>query len=135
MNQQLQVQIEIPEQALSDLLTTAWEGGSDYWTPSYDAQAHRRGGEPNIEQNQLDVMSIEFHTPTGDDDCPEPVKLAKVGTNDIGFAIAKVLNGEVKVGDHIKRDLANNIREVGACDADTADVLLQVATFGEVVYG
>ena len=131
----LNVNVEIPETHLCDLLTTAWEGGSDYWTPSYDAQATRRGGDEDGELRHLDVVLITYHTPGGDGDCNEPVTLHIVGPEQIGQAIGLVLNGTVKVGDHILKDLQNNLEEVGACDADTADVLLQVATFGEIIYG
>jgi hypothetical protein len=129
------VNIEIPESALCDLLTTAWEGGSDFWTPSYDARAIRRGGEPNDLMNHLDVVQIIFHTPGGDEEFNEPVKCEVIGPHEIGFAIAKVLNGTALAGKHILEDIHSNIEELGACDADTADVLLQVATFGEIVYG
>ena len=131
----LNVSLEIPETDLCDLLTTAWEGGSDFWTPSYDAKAVRRGGEKTSDLRELDVVLIEFQTPGGDDEFNQEVIRTSVGPDQIGEAISKVLNGTVQVGDHIIKDLQNNIQEVGMCDADTADVLLQVATFGEIIYG
>lgn len=129
------VTIEIPEKALCDLLTTAWEGGSDYWTAPYSAHAHRRGGEPDGYAGELDVMKITFDSPDGDDEFNEPVKLAEITGADIGRAIAAVLSGTASAGDQIHKDLVDNINDLGACDANTADVLLQVATFGEIVYG
>lgn len=129
------VTLELPEKDCCDLLTTAWEGGSDYWTPAYDAKGIRRGGPEDPELRHLDVVRIEYQTPDGDDEFNEPVKQPVVNAAAMAAAIAKVLNGEVEVGQHIKDDINHNIREVGACDADTADVLLQIATFGEIIYG
>lgn len=132
---QLNVTVEIPEKDLCDLLTTAWEGGSDYWSASYDARAIRRGGDKQNDLSEFDVVQIEYQTPGGDDEFNEPVKQQTIAPADIGNAIAIVLNRAIKVGDHIIKDLENNIQEVGLCDADTADVLLQVATFGDIIYG
>lgn len=133
---QLNVILELPVNDLCDLLTTAWEGGSDHWTAAYDARATRRN-EP-IEGEvlrELDVVKIDYQTPGGDDEFNEPVKQQQIEPADIGRAIERVMNRSVEVADHIIKDLESNIQEVGACDADTADVLLQVATFGEIVYG
>lgn len=131
----LNVNLEIPETHLCDLLTTAWEGGSDFWTYAYEAHATRRGGEHSSDLRELDVVKIDFGTPEGNDEFNEPVKAAVIGPEQIGEAIGKVMNRQVKVGDHIIKDLENNLEKVGACDADTADVLLQVATFGDIIYG
>jgi hypothetical protein len=133
---QLNVTLEIPETHLCDLLTTAWEGGSDHWTPAYDARSVRRKEPVEGEiLRELDVIRIVYQTPDGNDEFNEPVQTNEVGPEQIAAAIGAVMNGAVEVGDHIRKDIENNINEVGACDADTADVLLQVATFGSIIYG
>ena len=49
---------------------------------------------------------------------------------DIAYAIGKIIAGTVPVDPGTRADLLN-----GDYDADTADAIIQVATFGELVYG
>lgn len=59
----------------------------------------------------------------------EPLDYVFTG-RDIAYAIGRIIAGAVAVDPGTRADLIN-----GDYDGDTADAIIQVATFGEVVYG
>lgn len=52
-------------------------------------------------------------------------------------AISKVFHNEIKVSQATRGDIVSAVKEddYGYIDSDAADVLLQTACFGEIVYG
>jgi len=47
-------------------------------------------------------------------------------------AVGKIIAGEIKISDGLRTQI---IRDLPSCDADAADCIVQVACFGEIVYG
>lgn len=92
----------------SDLLITAAEGGSNYWA---DFEELADGAYRIVEQEQ-----------SGD-----AVVLAEVTP----LMMAKACQKAIELYQHNHKIIA----DVDLHDAETADIVLQVATFGELVYG
>lgn len=128
---------------LTDVLTTAVEGGIGYWStvseyhwydPSLDqGTALHNAGEPNA------YVTVHEH----DDSELDPGVVQTIGVEEIAEALRKIGNGEVQ---HLHPDIANIIRvnnltngehdgKVEDIDASLADVIVQVAVLGEVRYG
>lgn len=127
---ELNITLEIPEQQLRDFLTTAWEGGIDYWCDAYNPKANRN--------KDLDVEAIVFATPEGDDDYNEPIKVTTIGLEQIAAAFAKVLNEPTVapgLREIIQRKIINRALDDMDLDAGDCDNLVQIACFGEIVYG
>jgi hypothetical protein len=128
-----------PERAqfLADIITTAVEGGIQYWarvtayrwySPDLDGGTAEPG--PGGTANAYAIVV------DGED---EDQVGHEVGLDDI----ARVLNGLRSAeppkywnADAVRRVIAaNRDNDAGDIDADDADVILQLAIFGEVVYG
>jgi hypothetical protein len=141
-------------QDYSDILTAAIEGGITYW-----ANDRAEDGSVQVERimratdgDPLDIVfdklavedvsggSVALSTgaiiyPDGGGQRP----LVLVGFDAIKQAIEKLAAGEVKVRKDIRAVAARlhcgDSDAVGDADAEVADVIVQVALFGEVVYG
>lgn len=106
-----------------DVLTTAIESGSDYW-----------GSWAKVERD--DDLNVTFAIILNEDE----KEVGRVGRSDVIRAMKRILAGECTV---------SNATSVGNCalalsiaksdeahfDALESDAVLQVAVFGEVVYG
>jgi len=124
----LTVERQVPLEQVYDVLTTAVEGGSGYWLFGEDVQPRSAQA---IRNSDHDVTRIEFEVVVGSNDDGRRV----VTPQKIVDAAQKVLDGRVQV----RPDLVDQIGTLGTgrfdIDADAADVLVQVAAFGEIVYG
>lgn len=103
---------EISEQLIWDILITAVEGGSNYWTSGWDV--HR--------DSDLNVLSVRnIQTPDGEI-CEDvyPINIAD--------ALSEMAHDEL-----YSQTLWRIIN--GEYDAIDADVVFQFATLGELVYG
>lgn len=113
------VKWDVPEQLLRDLLVTAVEGGSDYWA---EYRRVMRDAELNIlsvhvrEQEASDQGGRHQHA----DITPASMALGLERLAQASFPAALT-------------HLANALKEEG--DAETADVVLQMAMFGKLIYG
>lgn len=109
------VRVEQPltRQMVDDLLTTAFDGGSNYW-----------------------CREVEVDEPD-DDGYPSAPRYACTLVTDDGerraFDIDKLVAGLALVAEKWPRHWADWVRCSG--DATTADVIIQAAVFGELVYG
>lgn len=122
----LSVTISIPIQNCYDVLTTAAEGGSNYWLFGDDAEDFL---DQDVKRNdQHDVVLIAFNAKDG--------KHFTISPAEIAIAFTKVIRCEVSVRSDLRTMIAS-LACGDACDIDAegADVLVQVAAFGEVVYG
>lgn len=105
----------ITDESIGDVLTTAFEGGSNYWATGvkvddfkgqdYASQAVGHGAEA--------VISI-------DEDTPEVLTREKM--------VVGIGKAATYLGQTVERFIENH-------DADDADLAVQFALFGEVVYG
>ena len=123
------VSVNVTDKLVSDFLMTAFDshyGSANYW-------ANYLSREGNNASDILDEIwySVKFREPDEDDTIHE------VNANKVVDAISKILNNEVQVSDYLveylRQAVAND--DAGYADGDVADVVVQVATFGNVVYG
>ena len=114
-------------QFLSDILHTSIEGGIDYWALYRNAGLH---GD-NLMSIQLRPDEPSFNRFDPRDDWQE-INIEKVAD-----AITKICTGTVRISkdrqDTISTALLAN--DAGMIDADLADCIVQVAAFGEIVFG
>lgn len=115
-------------QVLADILTTAIEGGSNYWIQNADSITRTENGDPVYITN----LRVLDGPPREGDPATFDVSLGVIADG-----IRRVLDGSVKTGPQAK--LAALAIAAAPDDADydagDADVFLQAGLFGEVVFG
>jgi len=127
----------IPAADIASVVVTAIEGGSSYWCARYDIRAavKARAAEAKIEERPLYSAgafyllagwSIEFHH-----DGPD----SEEGAADVKTALnyGRVIRALSLLADKYPAILARIVSE--NYDADDADVFLQLALMGEVIFG
>lgn len=114
------VAIEISDERLLDVFTSACEGGINYWcqtvTPGKD------------DKRLVDGGTVLFHQ-RADVGSAEPI------VREFSFATMRQAIGEMLVADNraIRRHAGDFLAEND--DATTADVIVQWTIFGTVIYG
>ena len=100
---------------LRDVLVTATEGGINYW-----ADVQRR----SLKDITAAIVPID----------ETPLYLQD---DDLRAAIAKIFRGDVEINPEIWRDIVCAVAQEDASDIDAegADAIVQIALFGEIVYG
>lgn len=111
----MNISVPVPEQILKDLLTTAVEGGSGYWASFDDINR----------DDDLNVLSVTIV----DDDSG---KRHVVGCGLLTLGLERLAAQPTPFPAAFEH-LVNALKEEG--DAETADVVLQMTVFGELVYG
>lgn len=112
----LELKVEVEDQLLADILTQAVESASSYWATF--TQVKRA--------TDLAVLSARVTESEAAGKC----RIARVVmVEDIGRAMELLSKSRLP-----RRHLDNALSESG-WDDETADVLLQLAVLGEVVYG
>jgi hypothetical protein len=103
----------ITPMTVSDIMITAIEGGCDYWIDGFSVRGQARGAYQKPSSFKGDwIVDIETY-----EDGPATITKA---------ALQKAM--------HDNPDRTLQIVD-GSYDAETVDVLLQCAAFGEIVYG
>ena len=120
------------EQFLSDVLTTAVEGGINYWA----AVSKYHFTDVNGNDVPATVTVHEMDDELGG--YKEPG--VPITTKEIGRAISRIMDtkDEIKyLGNHQRGEIftASMDNDAGDIDADLADTVMQIAVLGEVVYG
>lgn len=115
----LPIAAEMLVRDLRDLMTTALEsGGIGYWARVRDVR------------REEDLTVVSFEVIAKDAESPDAWK--RIDAEGMARAVGWVLSRRVKV----RADLVGQIAaDHGAADADCADLLVQVAAFGDIVYG
>ena len=115
--------VEISDQQIADQIVTALEGGSNYWVQWAKL----------TDQNGKQVRKIDLV------DHPELVPTTKLllmedeGDEPVEINYDKIKTGLEKMAEVYPNHFSDLINETG--DATTADVFIQMAAFGELVYG
>lgn len=117
---QIKMTIEIDRQRIVDTLINALEGGADYWIKSYSIGS----GEDDIEKELQGVLNGERTMTIQEDDRNQDSYIVTVKDIEKGLQLLAE-----KYPWHLKNLIDEND------DAETADVILQMATFQEIVYG
>ena len=115
------ITIQIPDQRLRDVMCGAVEGGSNYWIDRADRLPCPEGVKrPTYLFDHVFDVGVRFHYNDGDPS-------SRVVT------AADVRRGVQIMADKYPRHFMDLYREND--DAETSDVLLQCAIFGEIVFG
>lgn len=117
--------IDPRQQFLVDIFVTANEGGIGYW-----ATTIRQSYKPASPYLYiLDREALEGDEPAH--------KKYMVTASAIETALAKIVEGKVTMDPQIADSVltANATNDAGDIDSVAADVIVQVALFGEIVYG
>ena len=131
---QITTTFEISDQFVRDVLCTAIEGGSNYWAQFENARTVQ--GNYVAEVSELDVCEY------GDESTEQ--SRHRIDTDKIREGMRRLLardfNIEASHGHAAQRytwTLQRTILEndAGMIDADDADVILQLACFGHIIYG
>lgn len=134
---ELLVPLQIARIDFEYLMTTAIEGGSNFWINAYDPKVTRFKGDKDDERHLI-VTQIEYLSPFGDsddeDEYNEPVVNKVIDVAKIIEAVRSVLSRTDGNYAGTRRALIADMPEIGGCDAIVADTILQIATFGEEVY-
>ena len=127
--------VEIKSERIEDLLVTALEGGSNHWlclsSEELKNNAEKLKGETKAYRQIMLGATLSVF------DVEEPDhKLGDLNAITIVSALQAMANGEDlkgKKNDHLKTHFNNFVSEND--DAETADVVVQIAVLGEIVYG
>lgn len=115
-------EMTLPAEFLHDIITTACEGGINYW-----ARAKNVVRDDDLNVTRLEVQDREEHTEYG---------WHIVNKDVVAKGIERILEGQFQISDEIKRDIfigcAN--RDAGYIDANGADCIVQAGIFNEIVY-
>ena len=129
----MEVKINISREVLEDVFVTALEGGSNYWyfLPEHSIQAIRRAVPKEVDP----YLSTAILKAILDHD----VKVAINDADDEDEVIGVITKGTMQnrlqmlADSELKWALDAHIKEQG--DADSADIVFQYITMGEVIYG
>ncbi len=123
----INLDIEVSEQFAADVLTVAVDGGIAYWARLGHVVRDGKGfvglGTAIIEQEA-----------SGEDDS---AKSAVMSSEAIIEGIKTVLKPTFQVRDDIRSAIFRGVLsgDAGEIDAEAADVIIQAAMFGDIVYG
>jgi len=119
--------VRIPNQKIIDLITTAIEGGSNYWAsfkfPDNWKEKSQSYAEIPFKGENIAVYDIETGELLG------YLNSASIKVGLQLMADRKDLKGKPVPARHFKNLATDNE------DAETADVFMQLAVMGEIVYG
>lgn len=123
----LTTKIDIPQSALEDVLTTAVEGGINYWANGSDCQR----------REDLRVFSITVWDPENDHerfvvDADAMLKGVRLLHEAI---MADDVHPNSEIGAQFLRHLFSEDEGIEYVDAVVADVIVQYACFGQLVFG
>jgi hypothetical protein len=115
----ISVPVVFDEQRLRDLMCSAVEGGSNYW-----ARFYRSERTPDLDYLSVEVVEEEPHS----DDTPR--FKGRIKAEDLARGLELLGRAPFPAA---AQHLANFLSEND--DAETADVVLQMTVFGELIYG
>ena len=120
--------VEISDEMIEDILCSAFEGGITYWAENISCK-------DNDDMKKVGGWKHEYLTKTKKKDAVMYIHDAETGEKypitkkSIIDALQKMDNPKYQYTKALNRIL------IGQSDADDADIVVQTACFGEVVYG
>jgi hypothetical protein len=129
MESTTKTKVRLTEQDRSDILVTAIEGGIGYWA----------GAERIDRDEDLNILRADLYDRYTEDEEGEPhTTTCSLTTKDTALdrAMERILD-ESLCGDWIVQYVRDAVEhdDLGFIDATAADVIVQVAMFGEVIFG
>ncbi len=127
MSHKIKIEVELDDEFLEDVLTTAVEGGTNYW-----AKVDLNKRDPET----LRCIEITFYDAEADSPNDENFPPMLVNAEVIARGIQRILSTGL-VNDQIYDCVSKGVREndAGYIDAEAADCIVQAALFNEIVYG
>lgn len=129
------INVELDDQFVMDVLTTALESGwasIGYWAIASEVKRTK----------ELDVTSfrIGLREAVGDETLDDRMyggKTEEVGTEQIKIGMQKLIDGTVPLGARVRGYIVNAVLEgdAGHIDADAADAIVQAGLLGEIIFG
>ena len=119
--------VEISDKLIEDILCTAFEGGITYWADNVSC-------EDNKDMKEVSGWKHEYLTKTKKKDAVMYIHTMEGGKVKITKSL--ILEALQQMGDpkyKCTKALSRILEET--YDADDADIVVQTACFGEVVYG
>ena len=113
--------LEIDTEMFEDIIETGGEG-IGYW-------AHNAKHDQNAETFTVHYDGTDF------DDTTLASGVKTVSYEDLGNAVVKISKGDANAGNWIVEQVNQWLNGHPTMDVDLADVVIQVALFGEIVYG
>ena len=119
---EIKTSVFLDQQFMFDILTTAVEGGTNYWMECDKVERDER----------LNVIGVVNARPDDEEDVG-----GSVYPWDIARALQLIANGDTNMGKKMQEWVRRAMTEddVGLLDAADCDCIFQIALFGEVVYG
>lgn len=132
--------IKYNRRELCSIMATVCYSSIDYWCEITEIEyAGIDDGSEGIEWPKRIVIKPHQNIETGGawgvfvDDRERDKRPITITINDLQKAINQIVGKKVRVSDDIRRWIASG--DPGMIDADAADVIVQVACFGEIVFG
>lgn len=116
----IKIEATLTDETLMDVLTTAVEGGINYWASAKKIER----------DDDLNVTKIVGLFDKEDGEAKGDVDLTTVANG-----IEAILSGKVGLRSDLLRQVYSTITDDMDVDADAADCIVQAGLFGEVVYG
>jgi len=122
----VKIDVELDDQFLGDIMTTALEGGIGYWSACSKVKR----------LEDLTIVSCLIHEIT-DDESDYEEKGVPLTLKDIGRGLQLLLSGYVGVNSTVLGYISRGVAEqdAGHIDADAADAIVQAALLGDIKYG
>jgi hypothetical protein len=130
----LTISVPMPPRLAHYVLASALESsyGIGYWNNDYSGRIQYGPAKQHPAPGRLDVtgdyVALHIGAPNKGAECDVPVKHSRIGASRIAAALSAMLADE-KQAERAGRVIGGNF------DAPDADVVLQFAAFGEVIYG
>jgi hypothetical protein len=130
---EITIKTQIPREVLEDVFVTAIEGGSNYWyfLPEHSIKAIRQA----IPREQDPCISTAILKAIIDHDVKVPINDADNEDDVVGVITKDLIQPRLQLlaESDSRWALEAHLREEG--DADSADVVFQYLTMGEVIFG
>jgi len=127
--------IEVEKERIKDILITAFEGGCGYWLTILSTDMIEESKKFKGELNLIKLLMMGATIPIRDAEDSKEI-LGELNVFKITQAIQSMADGKDlkgKENEHLKFHANNFFTEND--DAETADVIIQIATMGEIVFG
>lgn len=121
MTNSITMTVNVSNDLLSNILTTAVEGGTTYWAYILKVE---RDADHNVQwADFIDAETDEFQ--------------GRVTLSSVANGIERLLRPDFKVSGNIVKAVERAVCEddAGEIDAEAADCIIQAALFDEIVYG
>jgi hypothetical protein len=136
MSTTIMVKVDLADDFLDDVRVTATEGGIGYWANVVDYTWREPDGRTVVVTHDPDDMA-DLHVAALASYYANGCAGVVIDRAAIARGIAALLDGSVPVGKYLLDMISTGVREgdAGEIDSDGADVIVQAAIFGKIIFG